>query len=85
MKVIFLSRFEREYKKLPKHIKTIAEERFEIFLKNPFNHRLKTHKLSGIFDGYYAFSIDHSYRIIFEFTRDGDVRFYRVGDHNIYD
>jgi hypothetical protein len=37
--------FERHYKKLPKEIKIKSEEKERIFRENPFDPRLKTHKL----------------------------------------
>jgi addiction module RelE/StbE family toxin len=85
MKIIILPRFEREYKKLSTEIKVLAEKRIGIFLDDPFDSRLKTHKLSGVFEGYMSFSVDHAYRIIFTFDKDEMVRFYRIGDHSIYE
>jgi len=40
-------KFERKYKKLPNNTKNRAKERELIFRENPFDHRLRTHKLSG--------------------------------------
>ena len=69
---------------LPKHIKKSSEEKESIFRKNPFDPRLNTHKLSGRFDKFWAFSIGHKYRIIFEFHKKNIVWFHSVGDHSIY-
>jgi len=72
------------YRKLPKDVKKSAEEKIGIFGKNPFDVRLKTHKLSGILQDYWAFWINHKYRIIFAFWDSKTVRFHSVGDHDIY-
>ena len=84
MKIFYSSKFAREYKKLPLRIKKIAELRENIFRGNPTNTQLHTHKLKGRLKGYWAFSIDHQYRIIFEFAEQDVVWFHSIGDHAIY-
>lgn len=85
MEIIYSSKFAREYRKLPKDIKILAEEQETIFRKDPYDTRLKTHKLKGKFDGFLSFSIGYKYRIIFEFAKDRKtVYFHTVGDHDIY-
>jgi len=85
MRILYSAKFARQYKKLPAPVKERAEKREAIFRKNPFDARLKTHKLSGSLGDFYAFSVDQSYRIIFDLPQEGSARFYEVGDHNIYD
>lgn len=85
MKIFYLPKFRREYKKLPGKIKDLAEEREMIFRHNPFDPRLKTHKLSGPLKDFWSFYLDYRYRIIFDFIDENTVRFYSVGDHDIYD
>ena len=85
MKIIYGSKFAREYKKLPDNIKDIAEEQEVLFRANPFNPKLKTHKLKGKLSGFSSFSIGHKYRIIFEFSEDKNtIYFHSAGDHDIY-
>ena len=84
MEIYYSSKFEREYKKLPRQIKLLAEEREVIFRQNPSHPRLDMHKLHGRFKKYWAFSLDHRYRIIFEFSGKNTVWFHSVGDHSIY-
>lgn len=85
MKIIYTSKFEREYKKLSEPLKDLAEEREKIFRKNPFDKKLETHKLHGKLKDFWAFSISHSCRIIFEVSKDKKVFcFHSVGDHKIY-
>jgi len=84
MKIYYSSKFEREYKKLPKYIKELAEEKEKIFRNNPFDPRLNTHKLSGRLKEFWAFSIDSKYRTIFEFIEKDIVWFHLIGDHSIY-
>jgi mRNA-degrading endonuclease YafQ of YafQ-DinJ toxin-antitoxin module len=84
MEIHYLSKFERQYKKLPLDVQEEAEKKEKLFRKNPFNPQLKTHKLGGSLSGFWAFSITHSHRIIFEFVDSGVVRFYQIGPHDIY-
>lgn len=85
MEIIYSSKFAREYKKLPNKAKDIAEEQEAIFRKDPFDPKLKTHKLKGKLSGFLSFSIGFEYRIIFEFSKDKKIAyFHSVGDHDIY-
>lgn len=84
MKIYYSSKFAKEYKRLPKKVKLLAEKREIIFRKKPFDPRLKTHKLSGKLKDYYSFSIDYQTRIIFEFRDKNIVWFHSVGTHGIY-
>lgn len=85
MKVRTLPKFERQYKKLTNDLKDIAEKKFNIFLNDPYDSRLKTHKLTGALMGFMAFSINQEYRIIFDLDEKKDARFYQIGTHDIYD
>ncbi len=84
MKILFLPRFAREYKKLPEAVKELAEKKEKIFRKNPFDPQLKTHKLHGELRNFCAFWVNQKYRIIFDFQSKDIVRFYSVGTHDIY-
>lgn len=85
MEIIYSSKFAREYKKLPAKIKDIAEQLEKIFRQNPFDPKLKTHKLKGRLSGFLSFSVGFKYRIVFEFTKNKKtVYFHSVGDHDIY-
>lgn len=84
MKIYYSSKFAREYKNLSPSVKQKAEKKENIFRKDPFDKRLETHKLSGRLKDFWAFSIDHKYRIIFEFVNEKTVWFHLVGDHSVY-
>lgn len=85
MKIIYLPKFARQYKKLPRGIKSLAIDKEKIFRQDPFDSSLKTHKLHGELKTFWAFSISYKYRIIFDFADKSTVRFYSIGDHNIYE
>ena len=83
MEILYTSRFLRAYKKLPAEVKNKVEKKEKIIKKDIFDKALKTHKLHGDFSGFYAFSIDHKTRIIFQ-LENTTVVFYDIGDHDIY-
>ena len=84
MKIIYSPQFKREYVQLPDFVKRKAESREKIFRHNPFDGRLKTHKLSGRLAEFWSFSVDYRYRIIFEFAKGKKAIFHAVGDHSLY-
>ena len=84
MKIIYSPKFTRRYKKLPKKIKGLIKKNEKIFLKDPFDKRLKTHKLSGKLKKLCSFSINYDYRIIFEFVNKDTIYLHSVGTHRIY-
>lgn len=84
MRIYYSTKFEREYKNLPPHVKKLLEEKEKIFRKNPFDSKLNVHKLKGKLSGYRAFWIDQKYRIIFECAKKDIVWFHSIGDHSIY-
>jgi mRNA-degrading endonuclease YafQ of YafQ-DinJ toxin-antitoxin module len=84
MKIIYTFHFRDRYENLPEEVKDKIEAKEEIFRANPFDARLKTHKLSGKYKNYWALSVDYNHRIIFEFQSKNCVIFIAVGDHSIY-
>jgi len=85
MKIYYTKKFEREYRKIDKDLKLKTESREKLFRKNPFDKRLKTHKLSGELDGFWSFSVDFKNRVVFEFVDKETVFFHSIGSHDIYD
>ena len=86
MEISLTSKFKKAYQRLPKEIKEKAKRREKIFRKDPFSPILETHHLHKKYKDYWAFSIDKSYRIMFQFldATNTKVAFINVGTHNIY-
>jgi len=84
MKIIYATKFQREYRKLSADIRLATEEKEKIFKDNPFDPRLNSHKLKGNLEGFLSFSINQKYRVIFSFKTNNEVHFLSVGDHTIY-
>lgn len=83
-RIYYTSKFARNFKKLPVNVRGKAAEREKIFRKDPFDKRLKTHKLRGPLKDFYSFSIGYKYRILFSFEDKNEVTFIDVGTHQIY-
>ena len=84
MIISYSSHFVKQFKKITKEKQKLAEKQEKIFRKDPFDSRLKTHKLSGLLKGYWAFSLTYSDRVIFRFITQNEVIFYKIGSHDIY-
>ena len=84
MKIFYSSKFAREYQKLLLRVKKIAEKKEQIFRKNLFDPKLKTHKLKGNLKGFLSFSVNQRYRIIFELVNSNTVWFHSIGEHSVY-
>lgn len=83
-KIEYSSNFVKQFKKLTPQIQKQAIKAEKLFKKDPFSPKLKTHKLSGRLEGLWAFSINYSDRIIFEFMGKGKILFHKIGSHDIY-
>ena len=56
-------------------------ERLAIFQNNPFDARLRTHKLSGQLKDLWSFSVEYDARVIFSFVDDRRALFIDIGTH----
>lgn len=77
-------RFFKSFAKLPSAIQALAKEKDAIFRANPFDPRLRTHKLKGELSGAWAYSVNYSYRVLFRFLSDTEVLYYDIGTHQVY-
>jgi len=83
MKIYYHPQFRDAYQKLSLNAKKITETKERIFKENPFDRRLKTHKLHGKLKNLWSFSVGNKFRIVFAF--DGsEVIFLDIGDHKVY-
>jgi len=83
-KIFTHPRFDKKFHKLPKRAVEKALSREQIFRHDPFDPRLKTHKLHGRDQTLWSFYINRSYRIKFIFISPSEILFLDVGTHNIY-
>jgi len=76
--------FFKAFDRLPKPIQELAKKKDTVFLANPFDPRLKTHRLKGPLAGTWSYSINYSYRVLFRFLKHDEVMYYDIGTHEIY-
>ena len=83
-KIIYSSRFEKNFKNLPLRTQRLALKKDELFRQNPFHSSLETHKLGGKFEGTWAYSINKDFRVHFYFLSNDAAVYVNVGTHEIY-
>lgn len=81
--IYYSSQFEKSIKKYRQNQKQI-EKKIALFLEDPFEKSLKTHKLRGKLSSYWSFSINYHLRVLFEFIDHQTVGFVDIGTHEIY-
>ena len=83
-KLVWASGFKRAFRK--RVLGTPEEARFQqkmdMFVENPFDARLKTHKLTGRLEGLWAFSTASDCRVIFRFLSKEHVLLIDIGSHD---
>ena len=86
MEVSFSSSFKKTFKKKIKSTELKADFwlMLELFINDPFNIQLKTHKLSGKLKDLWSFSLGYDLRIVFYFTKDKPKKavLVDIGTHN---
>ncbi len=85
MKVRFKPSFLRELGKLPPALQKESEEKIILFRQDPQHPSLRVHKLKGRLRGYWSFSVNYKYRIIYEHESKHTVALVKIGDHGIYE
>lgn len=84
-KIYYSAHFIESLSKVSTQAKQDFLKKESLFLKNPFHRSLKTHKLSGKYQDFYAFWINYHYRIMFKFlNNNGKIILVNIGTHEIY-
>lgn len=84
-KIYYSAHFLESLSKITAQVERDFLKRESLFLKDPFHRSLKTHKLSGIYQDFYAFWVNYRYRIMFKFLiNDSEIIFVNIGTHEIY-
>lgn len=69
---------------MPSTIKDNFDKKIAIFMENPHDPKLKTHKLEGKLQSCLSFYLRDGYRVLFEFSASDTVNMLNVGPHSIY-
>ena len=84
MRVDVTTSFQRSFKKLPPALKERVIQRLALFSADPFDPRLRTHKLKGKLQHCWSFSVTDAYRVLLTFPQVGVALLHDVGPHDIY-
>jgi len=86
MEVAFSNSFKKAFEKSiqSSDIETYFWINLKVFVNDPFDIRLRTHKLSGKLKNLWSFSIGYETRVVFYFTKDKPKKaiFVDIGTHN---
>ena len=87
MELVWDASFKRAYRKRiapNKHLAGRFEEAMALFVLDPFEPRLRTHKLTGKLHGYWAFSVEQDCRVLFLFIKGSKrkVLLIDIGSHD---
>lgn len=85
MEVAFSSSFRRAFKKLVKgkpSLEDVFWAKVEIFVRDPYDGRLRTHKLSGKLHELWSFSVTYDVRVVLSFIEDDRAIFEDIGNHD---
>lgn len=78
-------RFLRESKKFSEQLMQDLERAIALFVKNPQDPSLRTHRLKGSLKDFYSFSMNYKYRIVFEWSGKNTAILHMVGNHSVYE
>lgn len=84
VRVEVTSQFQRSFAKLSPALKEQTVQRIALFAANPFDPRLKTHKLKGKLKHLWSFSVTQAYRVLVAFPASGVALLHDVGTHDVY-
>ena len=84
IKLQYAPKFLRQLSKLEPRLQKEALLKIELF-KEKKNHRmLEVHKLKGRLSGSYVFSVNYTYRIVFDYISEKEAALLAIGDHDVY-
>lgn len=84
IKILFDPSFQRACKrKVPRGSERDKKlrSRISVFINDPFDGSLKTHKLAGRLKGYMSFTVEYDLRVVFYFEDAETAVFVDLGTH----
>ncbi len=78
------SDFKKAFRKLPANLQALADRKDHWFRNDAFDPRLRTHRLKGSLEGYWSYSVNYQFRVLFRFLAQDEAIYYDIGTHEIY-
>ena len=87
MEIAFAQSFQKAFRKrsaLSPELEPLFWDKVKLFIRDPFDPALKTHKLSGLLKDFWSFSLGYDSRVVFYFTNDKPKKavFTDIGTHD---
>lgn len=82
MRVRYLPKFKRQYKKLPEKIQNRFDERLALFAVDRTNVQLRVHPLRGRYVGYWSMNISGDIRALYLEEGETIIVFALIGTHS---
>ena len=87
-KLVWSKTFLRAFKKLAErhpYVQEDIERTLRMLVQDPFDARLRTHKLKGKLDGVWACSVGYDLRLVFDFVKgagqEDEILLIEIGSH----
>ena len=85
MEIFYKPSFVRAFQRLEKDLQDEVIEKVTRFKDVNSHKSLKVHALHGELKGFYSFSVNYRYRIVFVFARGKrEAHLIAIGDHKVY-
>ncbi len=84
-RIDFSGPFDKQLKKAPLNIKIAFKKRLTIFIKDPFNSRLRNHQLTGKLKNYRSINITGDWRALYssnKINKENVIIFEALGTHS---
>lgn len=86
MEIAVTPQFRRQFKKLSLPLQEEAHEKIAAFADTGNHDALRVHKLKGALNGFWSFSVNYRYRIVFAWEHQHESAvLLSIGDHRVYD
>jgi addiction module RelE/StbE family toxin len=81
MRYLTSKKFEKQFSKLPKVVKSRAVMRIELFLKDPFVSLLNNHQLKSEWANCRSINVTPDIRLVYEMVEEDVAYFIAIGSH----
>lgn len=82
MKLQYLPKFKKQYKKLPNKFQQQFDERLTLFLIDRTNPLLRVHPLQGRYAGYWSMNVNGDIRALYIIKKETIIIFALIGTHS---
>ncbi len=82
MILVFSNSFKKTYSKFSLKIQNQIDLRIKLFVQEPNNPQLNTHRLKGEYEDYFSINISGDIRAMYEIVDKDTILFIKIGTHS---